>query len=154
MAGVVEQILNEGILFGVESNDWRDLTIKVGDEMEKLGMSTSEYTQAMIENVEKNGPYLVIAPGVALLHARPDAGCLRNGILMGTAVPPVEFGHSVNDPVNLFLGLSATGDMDHVQLLQSVAMLLGSEGALTRLSAAASEEEFIEVLRELEASNS
>lgn len=154
MSSVVEQILSEGVFFGAQAPNWRVLTETVGQEMERLGMSTAEYTQAMIQNVEENGPYLVIAPGVALLHARPDAGCLRNGILIGTATPPVEFGHSVNDPVSLVLGLSATGDMDHVALLQSVASLLAQKGALDRLKAAPSKDDFIAVLKDLESSSS
>lgn len=150
MAGVVEQVLDEGVIFGVEATDWRDLTVKVGAEMEQRGLSSRDYTQAMIQNVEKNGPYLVIAPGVALLHARPEEGCLRNGIVIGTCSPPVEFGHSVNDPVSMFLGLSATGDMDHVSMLQAVAMLLSQDGALDRLKQAHSQEEFEATLRSLE----
>lgn len=153
MASVVQQILREGIVFGVLAGSWEELTTKVGQAMEARGMSTSEYTMAMVDNVKTNGPYLVIAPGTALLHARPDQGALRNGLLMGTATPPVEFGHSSNDPVSLFLALSATGDMDHVEILQAVAMLLAQPGALVRLQQAASEEEFLAVLADLESNN-
>ena len=153
MSGVVEEILAEGVLFGVNATDWRDLTNQVGAYMEKQGLSNSGYTAAMIENVETNGPYLVIAPGTALLHARPESGCLRNGIVIGTCEPPVEFGHSVNDPVSLFLGLSATGNMEHVALLQAVALLLSKKDALQALASAADREHFIEVLRGLERSD-
>lgn len=151
MAGVVEQVLNQGVVFGIEAADWRDLTRKVGAEMVARGLSTPEYTEAMIENVQKNGPYLVIAPGVALLHARPEAGCLENGIVIGTCAPAIEFGHSVNDPVTLFLGLSATGNMDHVAMLQGIATLLSQDGALDALKGAATKDEFEGTLRSLEA---
>lgn len=150
MTTIVEQLLHNGVLFGVAADDWRDLTRQYGEALTERGFATAAYSAAMIANVEENGPYLVIAPGVALLHARPEDGTLQNAVVVGTAEPPIAFGHSTNDPVWLVLALSATGDLEHTRLLRGIAMMLAQEGALDRLRRASTEEAFIAELELLE----
>lgn len=150
MTSVIEQVQSHGVRWGVDAEDWRDLNRTVGDMLVSANLAEPRYVEGMIANIEKNGPYLVIAPGVALLHARPEEGAVANGIVMATVKQPVEFGHSANDPVWLALGLTATGDLDHLDLLRGVAGVLAQEGALDRLRDAASEDEFLTRLRSLE----
>jgi PTS system ascorbate-specific IIA component len=68
---------------------------------------------------------------------------------MGTSAHPIEFGHSTNDPVTLFIGLTATGDMEHLDMLQEVAQMLAAPGALDGLRSATSESDFVAKLRAL-----
>lgn len=150
MSNVIEQVQVNGIHWGLDADDWHDLNRKVGQILVEAGLAEPRYVEGMITNIEKNGPYLVIAPGVALLHARPDEGALANGIVMATIKTPVTSGHSSNDPVWLALGLTATGDLDHVNLLRDIALMLAQEGALEGLRQAATEDEFILRLRALE----
>lgn len=150
MTSIVKQIEQHGIRWGIAADDWRDLTRKVGAVLVDLGLATDRYTDAMVENVERNGPYLVIAPGVALLHARPDEGALANAVVVGTADPAIAFGHSSNDPVWLVLALTATGDLEHTDLLQGVALMLAQDGALDRLRTAQDVGAFTAELRSLE----
>lgn len=147
---VVDRVLEHGIQWRVRAADWRELTVRFGEVLVREGLAEPAYTDAMVTNIESNGPYLVIAPGVALLHARPEDGALANAVVVGTAETPVEFGHSVNDPVWLVITLTATGDLEHTELLQGVALMLAQPGALDRLHAAATPDEFTQELRLLE----
>lgn len=151
MTGIVDRIQRHGIHWGLAATDWRDLTRQVGQVLVNEKLADPAYTEAMVTNVEKNGPYLVIAPGVALLHARPDEGALDNAVVVATAEPPVKFGHSSNDPVWLVLALTATGDLEHTSLLQGIALMLAQPGGLDRLRAASDLATFTAVLRDLEA---
>ena len=49
--------------------DWREALQAVGHLLVATDIATPRYTQAMIDNLEKNGPYIVVAPGFALAHA-------------------------------------------------------------------------------------
>lgn len=152
MSGLVDHIEQHGVRWAVAAQDWRDLTRQFGQVLVDEGLAEPAYTEAMITNVEKNGPYLVIAPGVALLHARPDEGALANAVVVGTADPPVAFGHSTNDPVWLVLALTATGDLEHTSVLQGIALMLAQPGGLDRLREASDVATFIRELRALESS--
>src|SRR2546428_9854029 len=78
----------------------------------------------MIATVEQLGPYIVIAPGIALAHTRPSDAVLRPGLSWVTLAHPVRFGHKDNDPVTLVVGLAAPDISAHVQALATLAGLL------------------------------
>ena len=108
----------------VHAADWRDAVRVCGEALVTGGITTPAYTAQMIATVEQLGPYLVIAPGIALAHARPSAAVLRPGLSWVTLAQPVRFGHKDNDPVTLVVGLAAPDDYSHVQALATFAGLL------------------------------
>src|SRR2546427_259365 len=66
------------------------------------------YVTAMNQALDTLGPYMVIVPGVALLHARPEDGAKRLCMSLLTLEPPVPFGNPDNDPVTVAFALAAT----------------------------------------------
>lgn len=108
----------------VRAADWRDAVRACGEALVAGGITTPAYTAQMIATVEQLGPYLVIAPGIALAHARPSSAVLRPGLSWVTLAQPVRFGHKDNDPVTLVVGLAAPDDYSHVQALATLAGLL------------------------------
>ncbi len=134
MKELLDTVAEGGIRLGVSATDWREVVEVTGELMANLGLTEPRYTQAMIDNIVDNGPYLVIAPGLALLHARPEAGTIRPGLVVVTLADPVSFGHSTNDPVRVALGLSAVDAQSHVGALQAIATTLGQPGAIERLA--------------------
>ena len=77
-----------------------------GELLVSSGRVTAEYVEQMLAAVEEFGPYIVIAPGIALAHARPSEAVLETGLSLAVLAAPVEFG-SHNDPVRLVFGLAA-----------------------------------------------
>lgn len=108
----------------VRAADWREAVRACGEALVAAGITTPAYTVQMIATVEQLGPYLVIAPGIALAHARPSAAVLRPGLSWVTLAQPVRFGHKDNDPVTLVVGLAAPDDYSHIQALATLAGLL------------------------------
>ncbi|HVH31852.1 MAG TPA: PTS sugar transporter subunit IIA [bacterium] len=108
----------------VRATNWRDAVSACGEALVAGGITTPAYTDQMIATVEQLGPYLVIAPGIALAHARPSGAVLRPGLAWVTLAQPVRFGHKDNDPVTLVVGLAAPDDYSHVQALATLAGLL------------------------------
>jgi PTS system ascorbate-specific IIA component len=73
------------------------------------------------------GPYCVIAPGIALLHARPEDGVKKACLSLITLKKPVPFGHSTNDPVDVVFTLGARNKEDHIEALAELADYLLQE---------------------------
>jgi len=105
------------VVIGAGAGDWRAAVTRAGEALIAGGATTAAYTDEMIATVEQLGPYIVIAPGIALAHSRPSPAVLHAGISLVTLAQPVAFGHKQNDPVSLVVGLAAPDEEGHVQAL-------------------------------------
>lgn len=100
------------------------------------GCVADAYVGAMIRTVETLGPYVVIAPGIAMPHARPEDGVSRTGMALVRLEIPVAFGHPSNDPVDLVIPLAAVDPDSHVLAMAQLAERLSDPDTLRRLRAA------------------
>ena len=88
------------------------------------GRVEESYVDEMIQAVEQHGPYIVIAPGIALAHGRPSKLVLDTGISLLTLAEPVAFGNKINDPVRLVIGLAAFDHTAHLGMMRELAVML------------------------------
>ena len=95
-----------------------------GDLLVASGRVTPDYTSAMVEVLETHGPYFVIAPGIALAHAKPAESVISTGLSLLTLAEPIVFGNEANDPVKLVFGLSAIDHDSHIEMLAELSALL------------------------------
>ena len=106
---MLSDLLDEGLIrLGVEASDWEDAVRKAAQPLIDLEMVTRGYVDDIVRGVNVLGPYIVIAPRVALPHARPESGALRPALGVVTLASPVPFGSAENDPVKFLFPLSAT----------------------------------------------
>lgn len=127
----VDEALGEGaIALGVSATDRTAAIRAAGDLLEATGRTTEAYTDEMVRAVEDHGPYIVIAPGIALAHGRPSVEVLETGLSLVTLAEPVVFGHATNDPVRLVIGLAAFDHNAHLGLMRELALLLGDDAAV------------------------
>jgi PTS system ascorbate-specific IIA component len=125
MSGLLNQALAEGsITLKAKANDWKQAIELAGSGLVQSGRTTPSYTQAMVDAFEELGPYMVIAPGIALAHARPSAEVLSTGLSLVTLSESVHFGNTTNDPVSLVIGLAATDHDGHIDLMAALSELL------------------------------
>jgi PTS system ascorbate-specific IIA component len=129
-------LTGDAIRIGSDADDWRGAVRAAGEALVDCGATTPAYTDEMIETVEQLGPYIVIAPGIALAHSRPSPAVLRTGMSLVTLANPVAFGHRQNDPVRLVIGLAAPDDEGHVTALATLAEFLADEGRRVALLSA------------------
>jgi mannitol/fructose-specific phosphotransferase system IIA component (Ntr-type) len=134
------------IALRVAVRDWREAVRHAGELLVESGAVEPRYVEAMIEMVEEIGPYIVIAPGVALPHARPDQGVRRSCMSMVTLDPAVNFGNEHNDPVTLVVAFGAPADEGHIEALRDLARLLEDEDRLEHLKSASSVDEVLHVV--------
>ncbi|MDE1548138.1 BglG family transcription antiterminator [Jeotgalibaca caeni] len=126
----------------------RDEAVRAsGDLLVANGHAKPGYVDAMIENVEENGTYIVIAPGIAMPHARPEKGALDIGLSIVTLKEPVVFGHPKNDPVRLVIGLCAIDHQTHLLALSELVEILANEATVNELLQAQSPEEAMTIIK-------
>lgn len=134
------------ILLGQTATQWEDAVRLAGDALVVSGRTTSEYTDAMVDAVVELGPYLVIAPGLAMPHARPNAAVLETGMSLVVLKEPVSFGHSKNDPVHVLFGLAALDHDKHLELLSEFAAKASIDGFVKSLLTCGNETEIRRML--------
>ncbi|MGP4080699.1 PTS sugar transporter subunit IIA [Pseudalkalibacillus sp. R45] len=96
-------------------------------------IAEERYVKAMMDSYKKNGPYFVLAPNIALPHARPEDGAKESAVSLIRLKKPISFGHASNDPVQLVFALSATSSDQHLIVLQKLMKLLGNPDNVSSL---------------------
>lgn len=122
-----EVITEKEILTNVEVKDWREAVRVGGELLLNAGKIEERYIQGMIENVEENGAYIVIAPKIAMPHARPEKGAKEIGLSLITLKNPINFGNPKNDPVSLVISLCAVDHSSHLRALSELMDILSNE---------------------------
>ncbi|HEY8717651.1 PTS sugar transporter subunit IIA [Pengzhenrongella sp.] len=144
---LAEQLGDTGIVVGAEAENWQEAITLAGDALVRSGITTDDYTLEMIDAVTRLGPYIVIAPGIALAHSRPSPAVLTTGISWVQLAEPVAFGNPKNDPVSLVIGLAASDHDGHLAIMAALAAVLMDRPAMARLRAATSSDEVRDLLR-------
>jgi mannitol operon transcriptional antiterminator len=128
----------ERIKLDVKVNNWQEAIREAGKLLYESGAVTSQYIEEMIKVAEELGPYIVIAPGIALPHAATEAGAKQTALSLIKLSEPIYFGNPENDPVRLVIGLSAIDKKMHIVALQALAELLLSRDLVNQLFTAGS----------------
>lgn len=147
MDGVVGEFVS-ATLFDIEVQDWREAIQAVCGPLLEAGAIEAGYVERCIDMVEEQGPYMVLAPGIALAHARPEDGVNTLCLSVATLSHPVLFHHPDNDPVDLVFAFGSPDDKQHVKLLSSLARAL-SDGLDEKLRSAGSEDAAQEIMEDV-----
>ena len=125
---LLQDLLSEdNVSFHYPAETWEDVIRHGGQLMVDAGFTEPTYTEAMIDVVRDMGPYIVLAPGLAMPHARPEMGTKQVGTALVTLEKPIDFGSPENDPVSVAVFLCAPNKEEHIQLLTDIATLFEDE---------------------------
>ncbi|WP_419790995.1 PTS sugar transporter subunit IIA [Staphylococcus chromogenes] len=106
----------------------------------------SSYIDSMIQSVKTLGPYIVIAPHVAIAHARPGNDVHQVGLSLLKLDEAINFSTDSHYAELVFV-LSATDSTSHLTVLQNLAQLLGQKENIEALLEASNEEEIINIIK-------
>ena len=130
----------------VSVESWEAAVDHVGTLLVDANKIRPEYVAAMKRVFKEIGPYAVLAPGIVLLHARPEDGVLEACLGLITLAEPVPFGHSENDPVDLVFALGAVDKSAHISALQQLAGMLGNPQKLKEIRSAQDDQMLYKVM--------
>jgi len=111
----------------IRVSNWQEAVRAGGQLLMQAGKCGLSYVESMVRAVQEMGPYMVLAPGLALAHARPEDGADVVGLSLVTLATPVEFGSETNDPVSVVISFCAPDHESHIGMLQSLAEFLINE---------------------------
>ncbi len=121
---------NNSIKLQAKASNWRE-AIKIGTDMLiASGAIQPSYHDAIISSVEELGPYICIAPNLALPHARPENGVLRTAFALVTLEEPIYF-EGEEEPVDVLITLAGSSSDEHMEGLMEVTQVLDDEESET-----------------------
>jgi len=128
---------------------WEEAADLAGKLLVDAGTVEQRYVDAIKQVFRDMGAYAVIAPGIVLLHARPEDGVIEPTFCMVTLATPVPFGNPDNDPVDIVIAFGAVDKQAHITALQQLAKLLMDPVAMKRIRTASDDQELVSVIRSL-----
>lgn len=131
---------------GAEVKDAQEAIEKAGMLLFNEDLVEKSYIEAMVRAYKENGPYFVLAPTIAIPHARPEDGVKEASVSFVQLKKPVIFGHASNDPVQLIFGLGASSSDEHLALLRKLTTLLNDPNNVEALVNATSYENVKQII--------
>lgn len=108
----------------VAASSWQDAIRAACSPLVEAGAVEARYAEQCIAIVQEHGPYIVLAPGIALAHARPEDGVIRLALSAITLATPVAFGHEHNDPVDVVFAFGSPDKQAHIGMLAALTRRL------------------------------
>jgi PTS system ascorbate-specific IIA component len=130
---LLEAFASGSIQVGVSLTSRDEAISLAGQLLVDSGRVHQSYIQEMLSAIEEYGPYIVIAPGIALAHGRPSDLVIANGMSVVVLSEPIVFGSERNDPVSLVFGLAATGHDEHLEFMAALAEALSTTSFVNSL---------------------
>ncbi|WP_053218354.1 BglG family transcription antiterminator [Virgibacillus senegalensis] len=125
MKPALKELVNEGdILFATKAGSWQQAVELAASPLLKKGYITEDYIESMVDNIEKQGPYVVISPLVAMPHGRTEDGVNQLGISLLHLQEPVEM---LGKKVRIFMVLAPENNEKHLKALAQLTNMFSHD---------------------------
>jgi mannitol operon transcriptional antiterminator len=128
--------------------DWEEAIETAAQPLIDQHSIKPSYVEAMIENVKDLGPYIVIAPGIAIPHARPETGVEELGMSFLRLKEAVSFSEKEKHRAQLIIVLAAIDNQTHLKALAQLTELLSNEENVEKLISADDPSTVIELINQ------
>nr|CAD7569024.1 unnamed protein product [Timema californicum] len=146
MSHLAKWLNKEKIQYVESVTDWQEALVVAGRPLLSEGAISQDYIDAIIQQKKEIGPFFVIAPQIAMPHARPEQGAHKLGlsiVLLGTAV---KFDSEENDPVKAIFMFAAPDSNSHIEMISQLAEVLSDEEIMAQVFNASSKEALMTIL--------
>lgn len=121
-------------------SDWKQAITLSAQPLLAKGVITEDYINAIFNSHQELGPYYVLAPGLAMPHARPEQGAIKNGLSLLHIKQGVSFDADENDPIYVVIMLCALSGEEHINMITALAEIFSDDERLSALLKASSME--------------
>ncbi len=128
-------------------SDWKQTIRLSAQPLLAKETMTEAYIDAIFNSHQELGPYYVLAPGLAMPHARPEQGVIKNGLSLLHIKQGVSFDAEENDPVYVVIMLCALSGDEHINMITALADIFSDDERLSALLKASSIEEIQGVIK-------
>lgn len=128
MAGFVD-VLKELDSINIIDNidNWQNAVKEAFKPLLKREYINEEYIQKVIDSGKELNFYYLIGKGLAMPHAKRESGVFKNGITLLIVKDGVNFENHNNNPVYCLIGLAATDNDSHIEIMSDILDIFGSE---------------------------
>ena len=147
---LIELFTEKNIELDLISESPEEIIRAGGNLLMENGSVLEGYIDEMLNSYKKLKAYMVISPGIAIPHARPDSSVIKSGISFIRLKNPVFFGHPENDPVSLVFSIAGTSGDNHIDLIQMLSEILFDKNIMNGLYNVKTKEDFLKLLSEKE----
>lgn len=121
---------NQSILLNQTAHSWQEAVKLAVDLLEKSGCVKPIYLDNIIKGIEQHGPYIVLAPGFAMPHARPEDGVIKTGFSLVTLTEPIYF-DGEEEGVSMLIALAGSDANTHMEEVVEITQILDDEESET-----------------------
>jgi transcriptional antiterminator/mannitol/fructose-specific phosphotransferase system IIA component (Ntr-type) len=114
------------INLNMECKDWQQAIWRCSQPLLENGSITERYVNAMVKAVIDYGPYMVFIPEIAMTHAAPENGLIKECLSLTTLKTPLYFGDRNKELVKIII---VFGTLDHqLESLHRIVKIFEKEG--------------------------
>lgn len=111
---------NNSVKLNQTAASWQE-AIKIGTDMlVASGAIEPRYYDNIISKIEEMGPYIVLAPGLAMPHARPEEGVLKTAFGLVTLSQPVDFD---GESISVLVTLAGSDSDTHIEGIMEITQV-------------------------------
>ena len=132
MAGMGKMLKRENVQIVERVDTWEESVHVAVQPLVDQGYVESAYIDGIIGNAKEFGPYFVLCPDLALLHARPDQGVLKQQLAVTVLREPIRFKEEGPD-VRLLVTLAATDANGHIDVMRQLAVMFGDPNNIAKI---------------------
>ena len=113
-------IENNSIKLNPPAANWEE-AIKIGtDLLVASGAIEPRYYDNIVSKIKEMGPYIVLAPGLAMPHARPEEGVIRTAFGLTTLAQPVDFD---GEQISVLVTLAGSDSDTHMEGIMEITQI-------------------------------
>lgn len=132
MSGMSKMLKRENVQIVERVDNWEESVHVAVQPLVDQGYVESAYIDGIISNAKEFGPYFVLCPDLALLHARPDQGVLKQQLAVTVLREPIRFKEEGPD-VRLLVTLAATDANGHIDVMRQLAVMFGDPDNIAKI---------------------
>jgi len=138
-------MLKENIQISNSIENWEEAIHLASMPLLEKNNIQEKYVDAMIDGIKELGPYIIIIPGVAMPHSRPENGVNDTSMALLKIEEGVSFSPTKED-VKLVFILAAKDNSSHMDALVGLSDLLEDEKKVDAIIRSVSVEEILNIL--------
>jgi len=142
---LLKTMLKENIQISNSIENWEEAIHLASMPLLEKNNIQKKYVDAMIDGIKELGPYIILIPGVAMPHSRPENGVNDTSMALLKIEEGVSFSPTKED-VKLVFILAAKDNSSHMDALVGLSDLLEDEKKVDAIIRSVSVEEILNIL--------
>lgn len=123
---IKEMLKPENVRIAQSVDTWQDAIRLAVAPLREGGYVEPRYEDEIIRATDEMGPYYVLTEDVALIHGRPEDGCIKGQMAVTVLKQPIKFSEDSFD-VRLLVALAAEDSNSHIEVMQVLAGIFMDE---------------------------